>query len=861
MHIKILKNFLFFTFMFLLLNFLNTSYAKKIPYLHLKIRLILISDSTIIGSLSTKLIPHKNFNFSYQHLKIKKIKLHRRYIKSSLLKNLSVKRKTTLYITFKKHINYEIFPVNVFSNFFPLPKEPFTYEIIFKVPKNKKVFILIPSEKVKILKKRYYTVYIFKNPHPVINPCLIMTKIRPESLSFNYENLRVKFYYLPYNKNFFEKIKIFWEKIIKNWQILNNLGEKSYLFKNIFVFLDNSFKDELNFANILLLNSAILNKPEKFLHYLTEKKFKSAFFLKDEEDLLIEGLIDYFIDYKLSQDKKAFRKKLLIFNKDKAKAFFYVFEIVQKIGEKRFLQNLKVFYKKNFLTPQKFETFVKSLKNFYPEKLKNFPDFSKFKKVSIEAQVNSVKKTLSKYIIKFTLKTDANRSLRISLKIDCNNMEYLYKITLSNSTQKIQLFSKEEPKGIYIDPDYFLWRKISPKEIPISIAHLFQKPGILVYSSEDFPIYREVINFFKDLGYKSFNSKQNTLNQAFQNIIYFGKSPFPWILNSSEEGFYFKVIPNPYNNKGLIGFIMSSSMEETKNAVKLLPDLIDYCEMIVKSGNIIFKRLDQPINGIYIPVKRSFYIMGSNNYLSLEDLVYQLIDNQIILLGENKEDASSYTEFYQKFLNKFLRINSNFIIAVDLDPAIQTYLDKYLKSEITLEDVFKFLDSKYLDIKVDTLKEILKWAKNNNIKVISIGVDSKLLQMVLEKGLLNLSKKEMLKLPEMDLFNPSYKNYLFKKFQNSPIYKNFIFENFYQAQILKRESLAEHITKLLNKFKNIQIIIFTDEEKVKYPWGIGISLKKRNINNFKTIILNSQTKLNSNLADYLIGGEKPPPTN
>ncbi len=861
MLIKILKNFLFFTFIFLLLIFLNTSYAKKIPYLHLKIRLILISDSTIIGSLSTKLIPHKNLEFLWQDLKIKKVKLYGRYITSSLLKNLSVKRKTTLYITFKKHINYEIFPVNIFSNFFPLPKQPFTYEITFKVPKNKKVFVLIPSEEVKILKKKYYTVYIFKNSYPVINPCLIMTKIKPKHLNFYNKYLNFRFYYTPYNKNFFKKLKNLWEEINKNLEILNNLGEKRFPFKRIFVFLDGSFKNNLNFSNTLLLNPEILNKPEKFLHYLAKKKFKSAFFLKDEEDLLIEGLTDYFIDYKLSQDKKAFRKNLLIFNKDKAKAFFYIFEVVQKIGEERFLQNLKAFYEKNFLTPQKFETFIESLKNFYPEKLKNFPDFSKFKEISIEARVISVIKTPLKYITKLFLKTHINRPITILLKVDCNDTEYPYKIILSNSTQKILLFSQEEPKGIYIDPDYFLWRKISPKEISISIAHLFQKPGVLVYSSEDFPIYREVINFFKDLGYKSFNSNQNTLKQAFQNIIYFEKSPFPWIFHPPKEGFYLKVIPNLYNKKGLIGFIKSSSIEETRNAIKLLTELTDYSEIVIKSGNIIFKKVDHPINGIYIPVKDNFYIKSQKGYISIEDLVFQLINTPVIILGENKEDPISYIEFYQEFLNNFLRINSNFIIALDLGPSIQPYLDKYLENKINFEEFLSHLDFRYIDIKINTLKNVLKWAKDNNIKVICVGVDLELLRMVLERGLLNLPKEDMLKLPEMDLFNLSYKNYLFKKFQNSTIYKGIVFENFYQAQVLKRESLAEHIIKLLHKFKHIQIIIFSNEEKVKYPWGIGISLKKRNINNFKTIILNSQIKLNSNLADYLIGGEKPFPTN
>ena len=150
---------------------------------------------------------------------------------------------------------------------------------------------------------------------------------------------------------------------------------------------------------------------------------------------------------------------------------------------------------------------------------------------------------------------------------------------------------------------------------------------------------------------------------------------------------------------------------------------------------------------------------------------------------------------------------------VDTAEKGQVAIKKFLENEISLEQVMSSLKDKELSLKIETLTDILTWAKAHDIKVIAGGLESEILKQVLEKGLKGLSKEELLKLPETDLFDPAYKNYLFQKYQQlkNP---NFSFENFYQAQIFKKEALAESIFKLLNQFKDALLLVFSNN-KVK----------------------------------------------
>jgi len=862
--------YIFFTFLLTLFAvsiFFRNSYSQTSSVLHLKINLEFISSHLIKGTLSTTLPPGKIFLFSTKNLSIKKVKIGKMRLNPSsysneFIKVFSSKYKAHLFISFKKVVKYEITPLNIFSQFFPLPNTPFTYEITFKLPRKMKVYPLIPSERIKSFRKKKFKVYIFKNQTPVLNPCLIITTHKLKKSSFEINNLKLKIYSLP-TSSFSSEIEKLFQNLKNNQQILNNPGGELFPFKTLFIFIDKNFGIKTEFSNTLVIPPTVLNNFSYFSHLLIRKKLQDAFFLKDES--LLEGLVTYLVDYPLSENKRVFRKYLLIFNKKNARSFFYIFELAKRIGEENFLNSINDFYKNHFLKPQTLKDFFVFLRKTYPEKLKDFPEFSFFHRIYLKGEVSFVEKRNNSYVIHLILSKNPSQSAKVlqtrevllPLKIICGKASYLYQVKFVSSYESFQFTCKDPPTALYIDPDYTLWREVYPEERLSSIAALLYKKGVLIYSPSDLPVYKDIINFFKNLGYRESPSESNFPEKNYQNVIYFNKLPFTWIFHPPEKGFYIKVLSNPYNPENYIGYIYASSIEEVKSALPIIPDLETYSEIVLESGKIVLARRDSSLNGIFIPVKIPPLGLSLKNFLTPKSLATKLANTQLILIGEDLKEKMNFKTFYEEFLDALFNINSRLLILLDIPRSFNSLIKKFLENEISLEQVMSSLKDKELSLKIETLTDILTWAKAHDIKVIAGGLESEILKQVLEKGLKGLSKEELLKLPETDLFDPAYKDYLFQKYQQlkNP---NFSFENFYQAQIFKKEALAESIFKLLTQFKDYQIIVISNKEKIAYPWAIRQSLRKKGIKNFKTIILSYEIKLNPEIGDYLFNGGAPP---
>ena len=320
-------------------------------------------------------------------------------------------------------------------------------------------------------------------------------------------------------------------------------------------------------------------------------------------------------------------------------------------------------------------------------------------------------------------------------------------------------------------------------------------------------------------------------------IIYLNISPIPWQFNPPPKGFYFKVIPNSYNPKYGIGYFYVSSTKELDLNLNKLKSLTTYSEVIIKSGKVILKRKDKALDGIpifLIPLPYEVYLKSK---LSPREMALKLINTQIILIG--MENSISFSKrFYKNFLQNFYNFNNHIILALDLPSSFQKFLEEYFANKISESQLIKKLKNINHSFDILTIIDLINWAKTNNIKIFVIGCDYNLFMKILTKGLSALSKDALSKLPEIDFFNPSYKNYLYSLYKSSKNLQRFNFENFYQAQILKRENLAENIKKLLEIFKNYQIIVLTEKNLVTSKWGISQYLQKRNITNFKTIIFN-----------------------
>ncbi len=823
-----------FFFVFLLPGF---SFSAPI---YLKVNLRFYPKYNLLkGYLSTKLNSQEEYNFTISDLKIKEIKTTANISfknNGRLFKVSPIEERSSLYVSFEKIVNPWILPMVIVNPPFPYPNKPFVYEINLKVYRTfKNLEILVPSEETKIVKTKRYILYTFRIRKPILKPWIIISSSKLVKKVFSYKQFKLCFFYPLEEEPFLhENLKSFFEEISPLLHYLENVGGDFYPLQEIFVGISENFSNTKDLSSILLINPITLKDPENFLHLLAKKKLEETIFLKEKD--IENSLITYLIDYKLSKDKRFFRKLQASFPKDETKAFFYLLFLSQKIGEKNFIKLFNNFCESNILALKTWNDFLDFIEKNHPELRDKLIDYSKFQRLDLKGKISSIKKTGDSYIVDLTLETEnfPFSSLSIPIKVLSENGSESLALVLKSNSQDFQISLNSKPRAIFIDPEYMLWRNLSFNEIPFYIKEIFDNNGTIIMKKEDLWIYRDLVHWLKRSGYKISFSWIDPLKTSdiSQNLIYLDEPPISWEFSKPSQGFYLKVLPNPKNPEYVIAYLYASSRNELESGMKILKDLLFYSEIFIKSRKVVFKRRYKTFKGI--PLLVSSENQYANATYSFRKEAIDLINSQVILVGLNNEEML-YKNLYEDLLENIYNFNHNIILALDLPPSFQESLEDYFLNKISEEQVKEELENLGC-LNLFELMDIINWAKENEIKVFAIGTNHEIFSKVLTNGIESLSQEELLKIPEIDLFNPSYREYLSYIFNSSEDLQRFNFEYFYEAQILKLENLAEKIKKLLRNFKNYQIILLTKESLINQDWKLPFYLKMRRIFYFKSII-------------------------
>jgi len=849
--------FSFFLFSLIFLLFyasVGLSKSRYSKFLNISVRLDLVSHNTLKGTLWVRLSPKRVYTFLTKGLIIEEVKLNKLKYKEKvsyspgIVRVFSGRYGASLEIRFKKKVSPGVIPITIVNPPFPIPNTPFTFKARVFIPRGYKLSCRIPCEYESFHRKRWWKEYIFRTDYPVKNPVLVFASGYFKDYPVDYQGLRLKFYYLTKDQK--ERLRSLKENLDEvNIPFLSEING----IKGLSIFVTEDLPVNLKFSSCLFVPEKVLDKPVNFLHLLVKRILLERFFNSTEDTL--EGFAKYLVDYQLSQNPRLFRKYALAFPKSWTPSFFYLVELESIVGKNQVISALEDYF--NSKTNYDLKEFYPFLRGVFPQKLAGFPSFSSFSKVKLSGKVDfivaksngySVHLLLHKYPV-FTTGAPEGRLAVVPLKVYCGNAIYYYQIPMYSSVKEFTFTCSQFPKKILIDPEYQVWRVLTQEEMPISFESLLRKKGVLVFSPSVFPVYKNFVNYFLSLGYKS----RNHLNlQEFpgKNVIYFQSSPLFWQFNPPNSGFYFKVLPNFYSPGSYVGFIYASSMSQAENAMKVLQNFKYYSEGIIDDGKILSVKKDPAANGIKIRIKKESVGIELNDVLTPELLARKLTTTQLILIGENTSANSTFLNFYSGFLNSIYSLNSRLILVIDVSRSLNPILEEYLKGGIPIEQVLSSLSPKDSSIKTNTLKYVLSWAKSHHIKVVAGGLENQILQDFMERGIEGLSQEELLKLPEVDFFDPAFKFFLKRCFSNS----TGNFTKFFQAQELKKETLAETILHTLQNNKTYQVVVITNEFKVAYPWTITASLLKRGLIGFKTIILDDKLKLDPELADYFFSG-------
>jgi len=840
----------------LVLLFWASCLAQNQPLLKLRCELKLKSHQTLEGFVEVKLPPNHTYTFNIKGLFVKKVKFnHLKYYRSNEpcpeeLKVFVGKYPGYLYISFEKHISYDLLPINLFFPPFPIPENPFVAKVSLYIPKHYRVYPYLPSQEKRLIWTKWWKVYKFRIKAPVLNPVLILTKHRLHEYKANFGKVQLNFFSFERLENFTE-VKDFFENS-SEVAPLAQISSKA----SLFVFVSQNLNTSIKYANTVIISKKYLTHFGEFFKLITKKLLFQRFY--STPCSILNGFTLYLSTYATSQEKPLFRKYLLAFGNDSVTApFFYLVELENAIGYQNLLNEFKSFYSDSKSTNlQDFFSFVKTA---YPQKLAGFPAFKDFSKVKLSGEVTYVERLKNTYIVHlilfkkpvFTVKAPEGRLVIVPLKVYTKNAVYLYQIPMYTSVKSIQFTLNSQPVKLVIDPDYFVWRVLSSSEFPVCLKGLLKTPGILVYPSSLLPIYKKVINFFTNLGYKTY-SKEVLPSDVKGNIVYLQTSPLYWIFYPPEKGFYFKVVPNPYSSKAFIGYFYASSISQANEGIKEIQNFFDYHEFLIRDGEVVYAKKDSSKNGIVISFSTKSYGIALKNFITPGYLAKRLSNVQLILIGEKQSSSRNYSKFYSSFLNTLYETNSRLILVVDVSRALTPLINDYLQGEVTLEQLLASLSKKELNIKLSTFVYLLDWAKEHQIKVVAGGIESQIIKDLYAKGLEGLTQEELLKLPEVDFYDPAFKFFLKRIFSNST---KVAFNKFFQAEELKKETLAETVLHTLQNNKDYQVVVITNQFKVKYPWIIAASLLKRGLIGFKTILLGGKVELWPGEGDYYFSGD------
>lgn len=855
---------IFFLSIFLILKVFSICLAKEdtlYPTLYIDLEL---TSSSIEGSLEVKLLPKKTYQFDIRDLEIGEILLNEKRL-STISKNtlniLTTEGQNTLFIKFEKPLNYHVLPFNLVTNFFPLPDSPFKYQIILRVPKKLKVHPLIPSDEFIKKEEENHTVYTFYKNFPHLNPCLIISKEKLEGLKLEFENLNIFLYRTSTGKKveFDQVIKTF-EKTKKQIKNLETIGNKGYPFTNLFVFVDENFERELRFSNTILSSYGDLNSSKRIILNILEKKLRDG--LLSNEEKILKGLISYVCEEILfGGSSKEFRKNLLTNSDEEAQAFFYIFELVEKIGKPQFLKALEEFYETNLFSRKEIKSFLNSLPKKYLTSTETFPTFENFSKLKLQGEVLLLKKEKDAYLLVLGVTKSRDfiggmdRETLLEIKVQTKNKDFLFKRTLKRYYQLFEFVIPEEPENIYLDPNYVIWREMNPGEKTFSIRNFLKEKGVVLCSFQDVYVYKRLIEKLKSRGYEIWmvEDPSKSIPERSLNLIYLNSFPYPWLINLPEKGFYIKILPNDVQQGTFLGFVFSSSFSETEKALRILPNLENYTEVLLSSEKIISVRGQQNVDGVRIFSKNKLFGYFLRKSLEPKEVSVQVLNVPVVLIGEGK---GNFEKFYQEFLEELLVYNHKILVTLDLPASFQTLIDLYLQNKIQKSLLLSELNKQSGEISLETIDFILDFAKSKGLRVLTIGVEEHLFKRILDKGILSLTQEEIQKLPEVDLANTLLERFLYEKYQEKV--EKYPFENFYQAYLVKNEALTENLLKIHRKFPDHQILVITNKEQLISNSGLARNLEIKNLFRLKRIILDFEFNIPFYYGDYLFS-EAPKP--
>jgi len=730
----------------------------------------------------------------------------------------------------KRHGIEKKFSKQITSHFVSLledwyPKAPTLchYTLHLTLPKN--FTAIAETEDIMIETDDTHKTYHFSLSHPSSGINIIASDdFVVQSALYKDINISTYFFtrHADLSKSYLDKTKSY----IKLYEAM--LGDFPFKRFNI---VENRFQTGYSMPTFTLIGDRIINRPfllETSLgHEIVHQWFGNSIVNDFQEGNWIEGIATFLADHHYKEIKgegAAYRKNLLhnytvyvdannstplkafTHRYDKASAAIgygkgtFVFRMLQqRIGEEKFFAILKDFYQQKQFQKVSYtdiETFFSQRSGRDLNALFAFL-FEEEQMIDLQLANLHVSKDNQKYHLQFTLDTNiSTKNLQFPLSIMIDGKKQTIMIE-NNSSISIPL--EHQPQTLILDPEFNLFRTLSPKE------------------------------------------KMYTLSMAFK------KSPFDFknidIKKAQEKGCKIWI-----NKKGDLE-VESSDETQLKGLAYRVPHYGKYQSLHFIDGKLIEKKKPQTQNGIKFTIPQA---------LSLESLFKKIADKNLIYVGEYHDNYAHHLN-QLKIIKSLHQQGKKIAIGLEMfQRRFQAVLDDYIAGKI---DEYTFLKkSEYFKrwgFDYHYYQPIIAYAKENNIPLVALNLERELTKKISAKGLDGLSSTEKEQLPKsLDFSDINYKKRLFKIFGNPKHFASMPKEYrpnpdfLYQSQILWDETMAQSTADYLKSHPDTIMIVLAGNGHLKQFVGIPDRVARRVEINASVIL--QDVNMSANVADYIL---------
>ncbi|MEE9524231.1 MAG: ChaN family lipoprotein [Thermodesulfovibrionales bacterium] len=452
-------------------------------------------------------------------------------------------------------------------------------------------------------------------------------------------------------------------------------------------------------------------------------------------------------------------------------------------------------------------------------------------------------------------------TLRIPVAVETAEGIEEFNIEIDKDVVHFEKDLKLRPFKVILDRNYDLIRNLRKSEKPpVMSAFTGNKENVVILPGEEEAIFKEVSDFFAGEGYSVKNDREATnediknnsiLIMSSNNRIYrrlFADRPLPG------GGLVIKAEKNPLNTKKSAIIMQAKNREELNSAFRKIFRYGNYSLLIFDNGRNTKKETAGSDSGIIKDLRIEPQAIETKSTIDLDTVINKIKDKRVIFVGEMHTSYSHHVMQYE-IIRKLYDMEGRLVIGMEMfQQPFQEHLDKFIKGEIDEGEFLK--KTEYFQrwkFDYNLYRDILHFARYNNIPVIALNLKKEIITKVSKEGIDSLSDEELAEIPrDIDMTNQSYRKSMKEVFSLHLSRGSKSFDNFFQSQILWDETMAHNTAEALESYPDSKMVVLAGNGHLQYSWGIPDRVKRLSGESIAIVLNNGGDIVNESLADFIL---------